>query len=349
MKVCFYYSFRDQKDWNDSDLEKEGLPGSETAIVHISREMAKRHQVTVYNKTSREGIYHGVRYRNLQNFDYRNHWDVIMVVRGQPPRLEYVPAKLKLYWSIEEGSYLVKDWSKVLPYVKKVITISPFHTEELIRNTEVPREKIFQTRLGVNESEYQDTFPKVNNKLIYCSVPRKGLDNLAKIFPLVKREVPDASLVITSDYTLWGRKPQTDEYLKTFSKIPSVSFLGRINRKRLIYEQKTSQLHVYPCVFEELFCLSAMECQAAGTPCVCSDIGALSTTVKDGVTGKLVKMENGKVPVEEFAQEIINLLKNPVQLAKMSKAARERALQKYTYEKIVREWEESFKCWLQGK
>ncbi|MDK2820440.1 MAG: hypothetical protein PWP31_405 [Clostridia bacterium] len=349
MKICFYYSFPTQKDWNDPDMEGSGLPGSEAAIVQITRELSKRHEVTVFNKTLREGIFNGVGYRNIGKFDYREKWDVMVVVRGQPPRLDLVPAKLKLYWSIEENSNLVKDWTKLLPFVKKVITISSFHTQELLKNTEVPRDKIYQTRLGINDKEYSTVLPKIKNKLIYCSVPRKGLDNMVQIFPLVKKVIPDARLVITSDYTLWGRKPQNEKYKKAFMRIPGVSFLGRIERERLIYEQKTSQLHVYPCTFKELFCISAMECQAAGTPSICSEIGALSTTIRDGVTGRVVKMKNGSVPIAEFAQEIIKLLKNPIEIARMSKSARERALGYFTYDKIVREWEEKFYIWLQGE
>ena len=114
MKICFYYSFRSQKVWHDLDLEGDGLPGSESALVSITRELAHRHEVTVYNKTSREGVFHGVRYKNISSFNYEDEWDVFLVVRGQPPRLEAVPAKIKLYWSIEEGSYYVQDRKSVV-------------------------------------------------------------------------------------------------------------------------------------------------------------------------------------------------------------------------------------------
>ncbi len=343
MNICFYYSFPVQKNWNDSDLEGSGLPGSESAIVHISRELARRHEVTVYNATSEKSVFNGVRYINLKNFSYSLKWDVFIAVRGRPPCLSRVPAKLKLYWSIEEGDFLVRDWDYVLPYVKKVVTISPFHTK-LLQKSGVPPCKIWETRLGVNYEEYKDTVEKVHDRLIYCSIPGKGLDKLLKIYPDIKKEIPSVHLVVTGDYSLRGRKETgLDKYIKMAPIRSQVIFLHNIKRDRLILEQKRSWLHVYPCNFEELFCLSAMECQAAGTPTVCTELGALPTTIKDGFTGRIIRADKGEGTLATFTKEVISLLKDPVKVEKMAQRARGRALKTYTYQAIVREWESFFK------
>jgi glycosyltransferase involved in cell wall biosynthesis len=44
---------------------------------------------------------------------------------------------------------------------------------------------------------------------------------------------------------------------------------------------KRSALCLYPCNFQETFCLTALETQAAGTPMITTRFGALATTLND--------------------------------------------------------------------
>ena len=345
--IAFYYSFPRQKDWNDSDLEGSGLAGSETALVHISRELARRqHQVTVFNLTRQEGCWHGVRYRHLERLDYNHPWEVFIAVRGPVPDLGKIKARVKVYWSIEEDRTLVKDWRLVLPYVNAVFTISPFHTRELLWRCQLPPEIIYETRLGINLDEYAAMLPKVDNKLIYCSIPGRGLEHLARIFPLIQREIPHATLVITSDYTLWGRQPGNEAYRKLFRPLKAVNFLGKVPRARLIREQKTSVLHLYPCTVAELFCLPSIECQAAGTPTIAANLGALASTVQDGFSGLLLKGPASRTGFhQEFARAVVDVLQHPGRRQEMQRQARERAWRHYSYARIVSEWEGRFLAW----
>lgn len=348
MKIAFFYAYPAEWDWNDEDLDTAGVGGTETALILVSRELAKDHQVVVFNRTRREGQFHGVRYRNVSTLDYEERWDVFAVMRGRPPDLRLISAPVKIYWSIEEDAVLVKDWNLVLPHVRAVFTISPFHTAELQRRSGIPREKIYETRLGVAWEEYAEPLRKEPGKLIYCSVPGRGLPYLASIFPRVREAFPFARLVITSDYSLWGRPAGTEGYRELFERIPGVEFLGKVPRPRLIQEQKTSVLHVYPCTVAELFCLASIECQAAGTPTVGTALGALETTVVDGYSGVLVRATPGEPSFYTgFTKAILTLLGNPAWLEQMSLQARARVQARYTYADITREWVEQFERWAQ--
>ena len=48
-----------------------------------------------------------------------------------------------------------------------------------------------------------------------------------------------------------------------------------------------SDVCLYPCNFFETFCLTALECQAAGLPVVTSEFGALATTLAPGAGVKI--------------------------------------------------------------
>lgn len=345
-KIAFYYSFPLQKAWYDGDLEGSGLAGSETALVHISRELALRHAVTVFNRASREGLFNGVRYLDLRRLDYDHPWDVFIAVRGPVPDLARIKARVKAYWSIEEDQSLVGDWGRVLPHVKSVITISSFHTDELLWRCQVPPELIYESRLGISAGEYAALPPKEDNKLIYCAIPGRGLECLAGILSLVQNEIQNATLVVTSDYTLWGREAGLNHYRELFRGSRGVDLLGCIPRRRLLEEQKTSVLHLHPCSVADLFCLPSIECQAAATPTIATDLGALRSTVQDGCSGLLVPGSPGTAWFQEvFANAVINLLRSPVSLRRMADQARRRALERFNYGLIVTEWEERFGIW----
>jgi len=343
MKIAFYYSFPLQKDWNGADLEGDGLAGSETALVHMARELAGSHQVHVFNRTSAGTLDHGVRFWNQDDLPTGVRWDVFVVVRGPAPDPASVRADIKVYWSIEEDRSQIRDWGQALRFFDAVFTVSAFHTERLAWRCGVPRHRIYETRLGINPVDYAETLPKVPYRLIYCSVPGKGLAHLAGIYREVQKEIPAVSLVITGDYTLWGRGPDDERHRALFRGLDGVEYLGRVPRKELVKLQKTSVLHVHPCVVEELFCLPSLECQAAATPSVCSDLGALPTTVEDGRSGSIVRARFDSSGFHAaFASEVSGLLRSPDVLSRMADYARERALTRFSYDIIASEWLKEF-------
>lgn len=342
MQIAFYND--SSFDWNDSDLETKGVGGSQLALIRITRELAKRHEVTVFNSTSLEGVYNEVKYRHYSSLNIGEQWDVFISFRCALPHQE-VKALCKIHWCIDPGDNSVE---KDMPYIDKIITISPFHSKMMKNIFHIDKDLIYEARLGIEADEYKEMLPKVTNKLIFCSAPERGLQHVPPIYSLIKQQLPDASLVITMDYSLWGFAPGIEQYRDLFSGMRDVNYLGKISREQLIREQKTSMLHLYPCDGPyEMFCLASMECQAAGTPTVATSQGALSTTVRDGETGRLIHSLPDHDPdfYQTFADTVVRLLHNPPVLQQMSMNARERALSQFTYEDLVTELERRFADW----
>src|SRR4029079_9920660 len=117
--------------------------------------------------------------------------------------------------------------------------------------------------------------------LLYCSVPDRGLYYLKDLFPAIRRRIKDAVLVITSDFSLWGRVPAKEAFTKFFERQPGVEYLGHVDRARLIAEQRRARVMAYPCVFEGGFCIVAAQCMAAGAVPVTTNAFALTSTVGD--------------------------------------------------------------------
>lgn len=281
------------------DIFGRGVGGAELAMMTWAETMAKRgHRVRVYNNPNRQGNYNGVAYLPQSDFSWREERDVFIAFRSPNRFTRMCRAAVKLFWSTDQqtvGNFA----TDIFPYVDRIVCISPFHVDyHKTRYTDaynafmgnhaelVPESldtKIGYFDLGVRVEEYDQPIEKVPGRCIFCSVPERGLEVLRLMWPRIKERAPNASLVITSDYTLWGApNPLNQEHRLNWLHHQDVAFMGKIPRRELVEEQLRAEVQTYGSTYEELFCISTAECQVAGAYPVTSDLGALPTTNKWG-------------------------------------------------------------------
>jgi len=270
--------------------------------------------------------------------DLSDHYDIGIMFRELLPP-ETIDADIKIWWSCDQ--YPHSSIVDIVGGYDLIFAISDFHANYLVTEMHLPREKVKVINLGFDPEEYQGIRPKVPNQLIYCSQPDRGLKYLIDIFPRIKERVPDATLVVTCDKTLWGLSDagNTSEKL-ALEKLPGVLFYGRVERSKLLALQQESDAMLFPCDYNELFCLSALECQAAGCMIVTHDIGALSETVVHGYTGLVIPTHPSTQAFQDTVVEQLcaRLTTNRDELALMQKQARQRAFQFFTWDDILYEW-----------
>lgn len=321
-----------------------GVGGAELSMMTLMEVLADRgHEVTVYNDPVRPGDYDGVLYERLDQFEVRQARDVLIVFRS--PNIRYNPryrGDFKVFWWSTD-QYTIGDFRELAASVDYVVTISPYHTEYHKQRYRIPGDKMSHIDLGVRLKDYEQSVEKIRNRLIFCSIPDRGLAQLMASWPRIRQLVPDASLVITSDYTLWGSpNPNNAKHRLQWARIEGVKFLGAIPRAELIRHQLQAEIQSYPCMYEELFCISAAECAVAGTLPVTSAAGALPTTNEFGVMVPGDPMTTAFV--KNFAERIAALLTHERnymdQLVRNMKAA---AALRFDWNVIVEQWESLFK------
>ena len=181
-------------------------------------------------------------------------------------------------------------------------------------------------------------------------VPQKGFGRLARAWPIVLRAVPSAKLQVIGSGQLYGESREMGKWGVASEKFEnscirpflsdekgdphdSVTFLGVLGAEK-IEVLKTSKVGIANPVGEtETFCISAVEFQAAGTPVVAGAKYGLFDTVLDGETGYLVNNQ------EELAEKIIFLLENDLEAEKLGVAARFFVRNKYSFDRVVAQWE----------
>jgi FkbM family methyltransferase len=149
----------------------------------------------------------------------------------------------------------------------------------------------------------------------YTSTPFRGLDALLKIWPDVHKKEPMSKLRIYSSMKVygWAEKQDNEEFGHLYEKaknMPGVEYVGSVNQGALARVLKKTDVWAYPCVYEEVSCISAMEAMASGCRIVCMDNGALPETTTHGAPEHVHVAPDMKLFESQLAECIASVRKS---------------------------------------
>lgn len=310
-----------------------GVGGAELAILTLCRAwQGYGNDVTFYNDPKEIGA-SAFRQLPVADFDPNESRDILIIFRSPNPLASISKGK-KIWFSCD--SYTIDDFRAFRKEVDKVVCISPHHAS-YFKNMYGIYDAI-PIDLPVRTWEYQNKVEKISKRCIFTSIPDRGVMELHAVWPRIHKEVPEASLVITSDWRLWAdwcTEEQIRGYKHSYGLHPNVIYRGAIRRNELIQIQQEAELHLYPCTFEEQFCISVAESQVAGVFPITSDMGALKTT-------NMGKVIHGNAQ-ESYWQDIfvssaIEFLTDP-KLKDKQEWIQQVARRRFSIENILSQWE----------
>lgn len=304
--------------YDGTTLEKQGLGGSESAVILIAKELAELDfDVTVFNNcidgdNSKPGIYDGVKYvdhtqvqvaTNLGLLD--EPFDIVIVSRTVGPFITNShpfldKAKKKILWlhdTFVQGDELVEDLC-VSGKIDHIFTLSDWHTTYILnaahgkkRNFEVLKKKAFQTRNGaVCHISEVDLSEKDPNHFVYNASATKGMVPLVQdIWPRIKEIMPSAKLTVIGGYYRFREGADPDAQENTVAKFAAdeklknldITFTGVIPQKEIAKILVNAWLMLYPGAFPETFGISTLESLLYKTPLLTTRFGALEETAID--------------------------------------------------------------------
>jgi glycosyltransferase involved in cell wall biosynthesis len=327
------------------DYENRGLGGTESMLVLLTKALVRRgHEVYVYNCCFKPGIYDGVKWKSLWSFS-DNNFDVVISLRLLETFTEFnIKSKLRGVWihddSLHGASKLDSD-----NIVNLWISVSETQKELIEKSEVIKKDNWFVTRNAYDKDLYSSfEIKKKLGQLIYCSAPDRGLKYILKYWKDIKDNNPMASLHVTGSFALWGNSDEennrffTDLY-KLESELKDVYFYKRLSKKELVKLQTESQLMVYPTIFDEMYCISALECMAVKTPVISSSRAAMIERIKNDVDGYLIegKPESSEYQ-KQFVSKVTDLLHSQEKLEKIAEKAQEKVLQ-FDFDNLAQEWE----------
>lgn len=279
--------------WTGSDILMKGVGGSETYIIEIARwvQATGKFQCVVFCKCDKTEIFEGVRYIPLAKyteFIMRNQIHTAIVSRFS----EYVPATMvgfvdKIYLVLHD----LGPSGCVIPItdkLKKVLCLTEWHKEYFLKNFSDFKERTDAFYYGIDVERFKPSSSgKVRNSFIYSSFPNRGLLPLLKMWPAIKTAIPDATLNVYSDIDgKWVNevaKEQMDEIRRILDTgdLKGVSIHGWVSKADLAAAWGRADIWLYPCIFQETFCLTALEAAATKTLAIGPPLAALGETIGD--------------------------------------------------------------------
>ncbi len=353
--------FHMNQKFDGNTIHERALGGMETSIIYMARELAELGwDVKVFNHCEKRGTYEGVEYvpvDKINEYKAKYQTDVFISVRYLDPFLADLNSKLKILWTGDacDQPFLkrLKD-PKILENIDKFFTKSEWQAQTTAKFFDVPFEKFFVAKNGVNVENFLDGGTKRQKaKLIYASTPFRGLDVLLDIFPEIKSRVPSAELHVFSGLTVYGISGERDRerYGHIYSKAnqPGVHMKGNVIQEKLRNEMMSSWLMVYPCTFPETLAGVTLEAQAAGLPVITTKAFALPEVIKADVTGLLIDGNPRDADYQSgFVNALVELIHDDQKWHTMSENAKRWIFNENTRRMAALEWEAEFLRHLQS-
>lgn len=239
-------------------------------------------------------------------------------------------------------------------FPNRIVCISQFHRDLYRIYRGFPSIEVCYLGIDTDLMEQLPSLPPTRPTALFCSIPRrtKGVHHLLRLWPIVRRRIPDALLRICGSAQMHdpqarvGRTGILDadieaEFPDFFGSPPDslrqhgIELTGALGLPEAYAAMKSATLAVVNCNFlgaVETYCRSAVEAQLAGIPVVGAASGSLPEVVRNGETGLLAPNHRS------LADAVIRLFEDPDLRKSLGEAGRRNGARFADYEGLAGEW-----------
>ena len=302
--------------WSGSTILKQGVGGSETYIIELSRYIQRsgKYNVVVFCNCENNENFEGVEYKHiLEYFDFvrENIVEHCIISRYS----EYIPFSLKSH--VQNVYFVAHDLTPtgiIFPLedkLKKVFCLTEWHVEHFTAIFPQLKHITIPFYYGIDKELFNSNNKKPF-KFIYSSFPHRGLLALLQMWPRIIKKYSSASLYIHCDIEgKWVNENATEHmdllkdvlYNMMKESKYNIYYMGWTSKEKLAQSWKTADVWLYPCIFRETFCLTALEAAISKTLVVTNDLAALKNTVGD--RGIVIPI-GGELISEKWYDECLN-------------------------------------------
>ena len=361
MKIAFI----DLIDWDYTPLTplEQPLGGSQSAAIYLARELVARgHAVTLFNNTTRPGVYSGIECPGMAGgiaADRVNGFDAAVVMNsatGRRFRAAGVRAPLALWSQHATDQAAVKplaDEEERLAW-NRFFLVSQWQADTYAAQFGIRPERMTVLRNAVSPpfltlTRRRPPFFRTGAPpiLAYTSTPFRGLVVLLTAFPAIRAALPECRLRVYSSMGVYQVPNAADDFRVLYDlarALPGAEYLGSLPQSALAPALAEADVLAYPNTFAETSCISVMEAMAAGCLVVTSNLGALPETA----AGFGILMDTLSDAVS-MAREFTKLLVGVIRTARERPDQFEEGLQRqqayartvYSWPVRAREWEQA--------
>jgi glycosyltransferase involved in cell wall biosynthesis len=231
-----------------------------------------------------------LQYKFLQDNVEKSLLEQFQICLSVPGKVPLSANKINILWQKNSWDQpplqaFFKDKSRHKEYDYYVFN-SHWNYENFRKIFEIPCERCTVIKNGIPDIKQRKAEQKKDKiKLIYHPTPWRGLSILLGAMQLVKN--PNIELDVYSSTKVYGsefEKQNDDQYKELYEQaksLPNVNYIGYKSNQYILENLHTYDAFVYPNIWEETFCISALESLACGLAVVTTDNGALYETCSE--------------------------------------------------------------------
>ena len=252
--------------------------------------------------------------------------DKVQICTSVPGKVPIDPNKVNILW--QKNSY---DQPNLLEFFGNkerhkeydwYIFNSHWNYEKFRYFFNIPEDRSVVIKNGTSNFPKRKIYKKGDPvKLIHHCTPWRGLNVLLAAMQEIKD--PNITLDVYSSTQVYGdafKNANDDEFKPLYEQakqLPNVNYIGYKPNEYILEHMTDYDMFVYPSVFEETFCASALEALASGVHVITNNFGALYETCAEW-------------PV------YVNYTENPIRMANATASAIKTAAS-YLHEDFIQE------------
>ena len=228
-----------------------------------------------------------LQFEYLRKYVDKELLDQVQITTSVPEKIPLHPTKMNILW--QKNSY---DQGNLMPWFKDknnhskydwYVFNSHWNYEKFRMFFDIPTDRSLIIKNGIDNIEARNLDKKVDKiKLIFHPTPWRGLNVMLAAMQYITN--PNIELDVYSSTEVYGKafKDANDAKWQPLyeqaAKLPNVNYIGYKPNEYIKENLKNYHIFAYPNIWEETFCISALEAMAAGCYLITTNYGALFET-----------------------------------------------------------------------
>ena len=228
-----------------------------------------------------------IQHELLEKYVSKDLLDKFQICTSIPGKVPLDPNKINILW--QKNSYDQPNLQKFFTDRNRhneydwYVFNSHWNYEKFRYFFNIPTERSTVIKNGAHHFPKRKIYKEGDPiKIIHHCTPWRGLNVLLLAMQMVKNK--NVTLDVYSSCRVYGKefsdrveKDFTDLY-KQAEILPNVNYIGYKPNEYILQNMSKYDLFVYPSIFEETFCASALEALACGLHVITTNFGALPET-----------------------------------------------------------------------
>lgn len=221
------------------------------------------------------------------NSNWQDHIN-LLISRCDPSLIS--PDKTNIVWQhvmTDQGVTLGMNYPEFIDNIDHFVYVSNWQLEQFKQKFNIEHCNNHVIKNAIPPIDFIEK-PTDKIRLIYTSMPFRGLDILLDAFELINSD--DVELYVYSSNIIYGSGYSKnvgnafDHLFNRCKTMKNVVYKGYAMNKAIHKAVQQAHILAYPSIFAETSCLTAIEAGAAGCKIVTTDYGALRETCQDWAT-----------------------------------------------------------------